>query len=301
MSGGRFVNYCKPCYRLRYNRTNGTQRRDAGTAQGRAFGVELEMTGPDRRLVMSALLQAGIDVVDRYAYASTNGSKWELKYDSSVRGEHLELVSPKLRGEAGLRQLETVCAALNSVGATVDSSAGLHVHHDMRNMDVDQIRTQVVAFVERQDLVWRMVAPSRRDNHYCGGWASNQVSALLRARNLREIGSVGPRGNINLHAYPRHGSVEMRCHAGTTNFNKIRAWIHFGQALFAAALASATVSGTDLTQMLVDLEPFGLTTTDASWLLRFETSGETRATVAARIESLQSQMDAATSVLEEVS
>lgn len=305
MSSGRFVNYCKPCYRTRYNRTNGTQRgtsaaigRTARSA-GRAFGVELELTGPSRTEILAALAAVGINA-DVYGYRASNGSHWELKTDCSVNGAGLELVSPKLRGESGFAQLQLVCEALASVGATVNRTCGLHVHHDMRAQDVNQIRAQVAAFVSRQSLIFRMVAPSRRNNSYCAAWTSESTAALMRAADLRAIGAVGPRGAINLHAYPRHGSVEVRCHAGSTNFKKISAWVRFGQSLFAAALAGANVSTTDITQMLTDLIPFGLTTEDASWLLRFETSGETRGTVEARVATLQAELDAARSVLEEV-
>lgn len=248
-----------------------TARRD------RAFGIEMELTGPSAGAIIGALRAAGISVVDTHtSYHHSNGiTSWELKHDSSVAGAGLELVSPKLYGNAGFTELKTVCTALNSVQATVNRSCGLHVHHDMEGRTVDQIKRQVLMFLNRQHLIAHMVAPSRRTNHYSAPWSITQVQqleafSLNSARTLRDISYIGPRGAINLQAYAAHGSVEIRFHNGTTSFKKIAAWVRFGQALFAAAEAQADVSTTDLRQMLNGLLIFGLRHEDLAPLLRFQ-------------------------------
>lgn len=267
------------------------QRRAAGSGgRGRAFGVEMELTGPSGSLIIQALQAHGINIAPNVGgYHASNGSQWELKTDGSVGGHGLELVSPKLRGAAGFRELETVCRALNEAGATVDRSCGLHVHHDFRNLTAAQIKRQVLAFVDRQHLIRRMVAPSRRTNGYCPEWRADQRSALDRfneSGNLRDIAYIGPRGAINLQAYARHGSVEIRYHGGSTNFRKLAAWIRFGQSLFAAAEAQATISTLNAESMLRDLiahADSNLTAEDAATLLRFERFGETRSAIEAAI------------------
>lgn len=300
-SRGRTVKVCKDCYRDIYSRPRSARRAD-GAANNRAFGIELELTGPSYSVIANALTAAGINVnyIGRYR-ASNGNTAWELKRDCSVRGEGLELVSPKLRGAAGLREVEKVCTALNSVGATVDRSCGMHVHHDARGLTASQVRDFVLSFVDHEELVMNMMAPSRRTNHYTPRWTgSYAVSQLRNATQLSQLSGLGPRGTINLHAFSRHGSVELRCHAGTANFKKIAAWVRFGQALMKAALAGATVSTDSTSAMLADLVAHGLTTEDAATLLRFETQGETRAAVAARVASLRAEIAAAESVLEEV-
>lgn len=262
--------------------------------RGRAFGVEIELTGPSRSLIEAALTAHGIQVRSLHSYTHTNGNMWELKPDGSVSGQCLELASPKLRGPEGFRQLEAVCTALNEVGATVDRTCGLHVHHDMRGLTARQIKRQVLAFVERQHLIRRMVAPSRRGNSYCSEWSPSHTQLLRdfhEARTLREIAYIGPRGAINLQAYAAHGSVEIRFHGGTTNFKKIAGWVRFGQALFAAAEAEVDIPTDSPENLLGVLRNHGLTVEDSATLLRFDRFGETRqqveASIAAASEMLQ--------------
>lgn len=282
------------------NRTTRRATSSGTRGQGRAFGVEMELTGPSPSLIIRGLQANGINVNPQLlGYRATSGSQWELKTDGSVNGHGLELVSPKLRGEAGLRELETVCRVLNEAGATVNTSCGLHVHHDFRNLTVAQIKRQVLGFIERQNLISTMVAPSRRGGSYCPSWTAGQVSTLRRfneSSNLRDIAYIGPRGTLNLQAYARHGSVEIRWHGGTTNFRKIAAWVRFGQALFAAAEAQTTIATDTAENMLRDLVASGngLTAADAATLLRFSRVGETRSAIEATIAE-------ATEMLAEVS
>lgn len=258
---------------------------------GRAFGVEIELTGPSSGLIQQALEAHGINVNNRGTYGGTNGGSWELKHDGSVSGHALELASPKLRGEAGMRELETVCTALAEVGATVDRTCGLHVHHDARGLTAEQIKRQVLAFVERQGIIRRMVAPSRRpggSNTYAPEWGESHIATLRRFdtgrfTNLRDIAYVGPRGCINLQSYARHGSVEIRYHGGTTSFRKMSAWIRFGQALFVAAEAQVALPTDTPDNLLGALRSHGLTVEDSATLLRFDRVGLTRREVEATI------------------
>lgn len=288
----------------------------AGTSRtGRIFGVELEITGPSDYAILESLRDHGIPVASGnqngyaigYQHTNTNRHVWTLKTDSSVHGRGLELVSPKLRGDAGFAELEKVCVALNEAGATVDASCGLHVHHDFRGLTLDQIKRQVLAMVDAQAYVMSMVAPSRRGNTYCPEWDTRHRQQVELATELHRIGQIGPRGVVNMWAYGEHGSVEIRAHAGTTNARKIAAWVRFGQAVFAAAEAGATlqaapvagvpVSAVTLQQFLLELVPYGLQATDIAWLMRFVTVGQTRQEVAERIAEL---IEVPESVYEEV-
>lgn len=206
------------------NRATRRSTRSSAAQTGRAFGVEIELTGPEDYDLQEALSAIGIDV-HRRDYASTNGSRWELKYDGSVGGAGLELVSPKLYGDEGMETLRKVLRAINSVGASVDHSCGIHVHIDFRGKTIEQIRNSILPIVEAQDLFYEMVAPSRRNNCYSPGWEADEIEALRNATNLEQLNYLGPRGNVNVGSYPRHGSIEFRSHGGSTNYRKISAWI----------------------------------------------------------------------------
>lgn len=292
-------------------------RLSAEDAAARAFGVEIEVTAPSDLTIIETLIAAGIRMAPtnvrtrramQYGATNVNSHIWTLKRDSSVNGRGLELVSPKLRGQSGLDEVERVCAALASCEAKVDRSCGLHVHHDFRGLDVESLKRQVLAFVDREAIILELVAPSRRNNaSYTPRWDNGNYPGhrdrLAAADRLSQIHyGIGPRGSINLGSYGGHGSVEIRAHAGTTNANKIIAWVRFGQALFAAAEAGNTMATNSPEALLSDLVGVeGFTAADAAWLLRFRIAGQTRQSVEARVASLRSQIASAESVLEEVS
>lgn len=225
---------------------------------GRLFGVEMELTGPDARTLIDALLEANVPLHrtnvrtrSEIGYQATNGNNvWVLKHDGSVRGYGLELVSPILGGEAGFTQLETVCRVLASVGATVDASAGLHVHIDANGQTVEQIRAQIVAFVNRQTVLVQMVSPSRRNNGYAPLWSTYDLDELSTVTETWQLGHTGPRGAVNLHSYGVHGTIEVRLHGGSTRYDRISAWIRFLLRLFEDALEGATTSTTDMNALL---------------------------------------------------
>jgi hypothetical protein len=255
VQNGKPLRFCKACHKVRYG----------NRGKGRAFGVEFEITYPDAYTVERALISAGVPVRNRGCYGRTDGTKWEIKTDCSVNGHGVEVVSPKLKGKAGFEELEKVCAALNSVAAKVDRSCGLHVHHDFRRKPKSVVYKSVLAFVERQFEVMKMMAPSRRENYnYCPMWEDYHIQRLRGVLDYGTAHAIGPRGVLNMAGYPRRGSIELRCHGGTTNYDKIAAWVRFGQAFFKAA-----EDGTDLPDTVEGLAGM-VDAADSEVLLRFE-------------------------------
>lgn len=273
---GTHHSWCRECERVSQResaarRTNRQARRAAGQRStrnngGRVFGVEMELTGPSRRAIAGALDAAGISYRIT-GYQATNGAVWELKTDGSVNGHGLELVSPKLRGEAGFAELQRVCEALRSVNATVDSSCGVHVHVDFRNRTVEQIRDAILPLAEAQDALYEMSAPSRRNNHYVPRWSDRDLRTLRGMVHLRDLGRL-PRGVVNAQSYTRHGSIEFRSHGGSTSFVRISAWVRM---LIAAVEHGERTNGGSLGDGTAAslLRTIGTSQEDANVLLRF--------------------------------
>lgn len=264
-SQGRYHSWCRACERAA--RQAAPRRARSAARTGRAFGVEIELTGPSRNIIVTALAGIGINVNVR-GYAATNGDRWELKTDASVNGQGLELVSPKLYGDAGIARLEEVLAALNSVGASVDRSCGIHVHIDFRNRTVTQIRDSILPFVRSQDAIYGMCAPSRRGNHYSSAWSRHDVASLEAATNLSQVAYTGPRGFVNLGSYTRHGSIEFRSHGGSTNAKKITAWVRMIQAAVAYGEANPGAASLGSTPAEV-CRTLNLSSDDTQALTRF--------------------------------
>jgi hypothetical protein len=89
-----------------------------------AFGIEFETTIPTTDPTTVGSYHRGCPV-------PWLPEGWRAENDSSIRPAYghraCEFVSPKLRGIAGLREVETALDAINARGARVNRSCGLHV------------------------------------------------------------------------------------------------------------------------------------------------------------------------------
>jgi hypothetical protein len=244
------------------------------STQGRRFGVEIEFSGISRSVAEAALQAAGINAVNE-AYNHNTRRHWKLVPDASVRHEGSgcgELVSPPLRGEAGLAQLELAVTTLSNAGATVNVTTGIHVHHDMAGLNGSEIAAFVTLWSERQDVIDSFVSRSRRGNRntYCQNLNDHELRSIQNdlIQTGRINNSIQRFRKINVMSYPKYGTVEIRQHQGSLDGVKLRHWVLFGQALITAA--KTHVEGNirvDLTDMLADLQQYaGLTEETANFL-----------------------------------
>lgn len=223
----------------------------------RAFGIEIEFNGVSRSTVVSRILNnhPGFPVeVQSYNHSVT--SVWKLITDSSVNGtgvhdddddddyddgEGLEMVSPILVGAEGFEQLQQVVSSIREVGGDIDSSCGLHVHHDARDLTPGQVAGLLRFYMENQGVIDRFLAPVRRatrNNQWCQPWRDTEKQAVLdSAKNGgRNLGNFDRYRTINVTSFPKYGSLEFRQHQGTMNFSKMERWIKFGQAMVEGAM-----------------------------------------------------------------
>jgi len=210
------------------------------TATNRTFGVEIEFDSKiSMNRVAELLREAGIDAQSEY-YNHTTRPFWKVIYDSSIRtsgiGRHkVEVVSPILKGEDGLNQIRKVCAVLNSdtVDAKVNKSCGLHVHHDANDFQAKNFENLTNLYKYYEDELDTMVAPSRRANanHYCKSLMNLTPSHLRSDRFFK----------LNLAAYTRHGTVEIRHFNGTVTADKICGWVCFTQLIVERAKAARSI------------------------------------------------------------
>jgi len=242
---------------------SGILRMNGGTSsvQGRRFGVEIEFSGISRSDAERALQAAGINAVSE-SYNHNTRRHWKLVPDASVRSMGNgcgELVSPPLRGEAGLVQLELAVTTLQNAGASVNVTTGIHVHHDMAGLTGSEIAAFVTLWAERQTAIDSLVSQSRRGNSntYCRNLSDQELRSIQHDLNSygRIHQSIDRFRKINVMSYPKYGTVEIRQHQGSLDGVKLRHWILFGQALITAA--KTHVEGNirvDLTDMLADLQ-----------------------------------------------
>lgn len=208
--------------------------------QERTFGIEIEAYNVERRDVVDALNRAGIRaVMGEYTTRAEQHGCWVVKTDTSISGwNSFELVSPPLSGQAGLDEIRKACEVLNGLGAKVNRSCGLHVHHDAREFTVKHFRNLVKLYYRLEPLLDRAMPMSRRDsyNRYCKSMRrlpSYMLERLSQAKNVSQIRNLfhDRYMKLNLASWWERGTVEFRHHSGTTDPEKIVNWVVFTQLI----------------------------------------------------------------------
>ncbi len=220
-------------------------KKNTGFNIDRKVGIEIEFHLGGRytmeqaqRKVRDAIRAKGIDC-EIEGYNHRTRDHWKIVYDASVRHESLELVSPPLKGAMLFNELHKVTEALEEVGAKVDKSCGLHIHHDFNDATLDTFKNLYGIFARYEDAIDELVAPSRRGMHnrFCESPRIN-LQQLEQADSIREItDSIYSDRYIKLNAqsYRRHGTIEFRNHQGTVEYEKIANWIIFTQMMVERA------------------------------------------------------------------
>lgn len=168
----------------------------------RALGVEIEGFSPFDRDVFRDRLPFWCRVSD----------------DSSIRPA-ARTVSHEVRcllnREIAEPRLAHLCKVLETLDFRVNSSCGLHLHFDQRGRTMAEVvaKARIVDkwLVQLQELL----PPSRRENDFCK-WG---ISTVNRYRA------------VNVTAFSRHRTLEIRCHSGTRDYSKILAWIRLCELL----------------------------------------------------------------------
>ena len=112
------------------------------------------------------------------------------------------------------RFVNMICSELNRVKAYVNSSCGLHVHFDCRHLRAEDVLRIGKRVAHSVPALKQILPPSRQANRFC-------------ARDINEFqGRNEDRYSfVNLQAFQRHGTLEIRGHGGTCDPVKIVNWI----------------------------------------------------------------------------
>lgn len=200
------------------------------------FGIEIEAYGVNMRVVESAIRAAGV-TVEVEGYNHSTRRHWKIVTDGSLTGgQGFEVVSPVLKGEAGIAEFKKVCEALATTGAKINSSCGLHVHFDARALSMNDWKNLYKNYINLETEFDSIMPVSRRANNntYCKSltYKNNTQAATFeaidRAETVAQLSSLvaGTRYvKVNAESFMRHGTVEFRQHSGTIEFEKISNWV----------------------------------------------------------------------------
>lgn len=201
--------------------------------QSRRFGVELEFGWPNGYEAGKAAVRAAI----KDGVVSGN---WARDGAFTQDGTCIEVRSPILAGKEGFAELKGMMNYLEENGGYCTSNDGMHVHHDAPEYveNIDLVKRLVLSWIENRAIIQEFVAARRHHSMCCPTWQTERLERLLGAESAGkggfkdDAGAVGfSRYDLNISSLARHGTIELRLHEGTLDFNRAEAWIRFGQAM----------------------------------------------------------------------
>lgn len=214
--------------------------------QQRTFGIEIECYANITKAELSAKIQEALRAVGlqhecfpsyyHHNTDSANVTVWEVKNDGSLdlcpRGytNPVEIVSPVLHGDEGLKAVKAVCEAIADF-VKVNRTCGLHVHH---GLNVPELRKLVTRWLAVERFFMQVLPPSRHNNGYCRTWQFYNATAPGAREDLTRWFSrtMGTRyTTLNLESFSMRNTAEFRLHSGTSEYEKIANWIVATQRL----------------------------------------------------------------------
>lgn len=137
-----------------------------------------------------------------------------VKSDGSIESEDSAYTGIEITVLTRLSQpshLKKVCSILKEIGAKVNKTCGLHIHLDSRHLSQDEVRLIGNKFKRALPALLGVVPSSRRGNRYCKASVSRMTGCRYHA--------------VNLTAFDKYKTIEVRLHSATTDFDKIMLWV----------------------------------------------------------------------------
>jgi hypothetical protein len=226
------------------------------TAATRTFGIEIECypaPGTTKGDITAAIRRRGIQCkIERYGHSTPNN--WKVVPDGSLGSRGMEIVSPVLSGEEGIRQVRIIGEVLVAMGATVTTSCGLHVHVGAADLSLDGLKKVAKNYIKFETFFDHIMPRSRRadNNRYVmsnrarfGGYTNDAVNAAFaridRATTTDDLVlAVSPSrySKLNYQSMHRYRTVEFRQHSGTVEPGKMTNWVQLCVAFVEASAKS---------------------------------------------------------------
>ncbi len=218
------------------------------------FGIELELaTVPSVSLVPDCLINS---IYNATTTQDISVSSSLLMMPSEIQ----EIVSDPITNEAQFELFLELCQSLETSGAMVNKSTGMHVHVNFNSPKygrvVEKIGEMVITFLDAHDqdqielillkqimINFAHIQPILQGFMRNGALFNNEVrfsklvlstpderNNFLDATDMSDLSKAGKYTTVNLLNLlgdDRKGTIEFRCHEGSINPTIITAWVNF--------------------------------------------------------------------------
>jgi hypothetical protein len=195
---------------------------------------------------------------DRYGLAYDLPDYIGVETDGSLDDTGIEIITPRASGDELGRILQSTCKTIANHNFMATKSCGLHIHLDGRHDFIEEreikgakVSRLLRAYYAIEPMLYAMLPASRFDNHYCLSIRGLYDYSKLKTCNPEKLeviwykemdkDSRNQRKNnkydntrycgINLHSLFYRGSIEIRYHSGSIDYQKIKNWIRLNQAI----------------------------------------------------------------------
>ena len=207
---------------------NRTQLENRPSSTGRKFGVEIETNTNLSKVELSRLLKSrNLKLSVKNSYSNSDGSKWDIKNDSSCG---YEIASPVLSGAQGVFDLklaaDKIKDALNS-SHMPNSDCGIHITVDISDFSQSDLKRLIIGFLKAQHHFYKLCNSSRQSNSYCEKYDISKLNSCIRARNVGEIKRIlrcSKYKGLNLTKLDKK-VVEFRMFQSELGARKITSWV----------------------------------------------------------------------------
>jgi hypothetical protein len=229
------------------------------------FGVEIECVGCCYTDFFNAARRNGLSVYDQVYYNHRDMPQYKLTTDRSINGTNpAECVTPALNSTDGFESLQACCNSLREIGATANSSCGLHVHIGAASLTDQEYCNVFVNYMRLETAIESFLAPSRRGRNarWCASLRKHEYAVLdaTTKNDMRAALDNNRYHSVNANAYSAHSTIEFRQHQGSTNFTKISHWVKFLGKLVEFSKTNRLTENIDRIEDI----PF-LTQTEKNW------------------------------------
>src|SRR5699024_639469 len=200
------------------------------------FGIELEVaTKKSRETIVEALQEHGIDAVGSTYGSAVNHSQWKVQYDGSLPNGW-EIVSPPL---TSTDELEKVVYVLRNVlKVRCNKNTGLHIHHDVSDLTIDQLKRVFQLYNKYEgNAIRSIIRKHRLNNAYCKsiGYLTERINRMSSLEEFRN--SINGRYfTLNPSSYVKYGTIEFRQHYGTAYIDEVLGWLEVTGKIIEAAV-----------------------------------------------------------------